>query len=119
MSVRLRSNRKERFGIAFSQGCAWRAIYLTRGDPEFPIYGSTVACVGIDPDHGVKPELFITLPTRLYRAHNGTRCIGTHDFRVPLPHVPWSWCIKSRYNRLVMSLYQASRRFYHSIDGRY
>ncbi len=81
--------------IEFAEKCAWRAAYLF-------VDGRQVAHIGVDPNHGVRPRLFVMV--------GGGR---SHNFL--LPRVPW----KQDASLLYLHAYRLSASFWHNVDGRY
>lgn len=101
------------FRVTTSKGAAWRASY-------FYCRGTLFAVCGVDPGQcGLKPELFLGLPIGWYTSCAGLRMPRLWRVRLPLPRVPWRWCMATGYARPVVALYKLSSRFWHRMDGRY
>lgn len=79
--------------VSFAENCAWRAAYLY-------VDGRQVAHIGVDPNHGVRPTLFLK--------------VGRDNFRYNLPRVPWRMDAGPVY----LHLYKLAATFWHNVDGR-
>lgn len=93
---------QSRWSVKTAGGAAWRARYLYRD-------GSQVARIVLDPHDGIRPTLCLAIVIR-------KRDLA---LRLPLPWIPWRWCMATRYARPVVALYKAAARFWHNVDGRY
>lgn len=98
----LSSPARSRWTMMDGGGAAWRARYLYRD-------GSQVARIVVDPHDGRRPTMSLAIVIRKRE----------RELRVPLPRIPWRWCVVTRYARPVVALYKASQWFWHNVDGRY
>lgn len=89
-------------------GAAWRGIYISRSKHKLQQHPQIFRAV-IDP-HGhaglIQPSLEVAF-------------FYYHKVRLPLPYVPWRWCMATGYARPVTWLYRLSQWFWHGMDGRY
>ena len=91
----------------FATGCAWRAVYLYRGEPSLSS-PPPLLYLGIDPTSGRGPRLFGGY--HFTRRHQGR-------FSVTLPHLTWG--LVWRLRPWLYPLYRAQQRLLHRLDGRF
>jgi hypothetical protein len=100
------------FSVTTASECAWRGLYVY-------VRGRQLARVTLDPNNGTKPTLTVALPIGWYRSCTGEIHPRLIAPRIPLPYIPWRWCMATGYARPVLAVYKASQRLYHNLDGRY
>ncbi len=104
--------------VTFARRCAWRAIYLsTNGSQDWGPF--QFAHLGVDPNNGSRPQVFGEFPFWARRTCTGRLVARVFRFRLPLPRIPWGWCMATKYARPVVWAYSLSHRFWHRVDGRY
>lgn len=102
------------FSLKDAGGAAWRGRYLY-------FRGHQLGRVVLSPrnETGNRPHLTVAVPVGWYTSCAGIRCVRLASVRMPLPYVPWRWCMATRYARPVVALYQLSTWFWCRMDGRY